>query len=328
MDDVNVSKHITKIYMVLDLKDYSVSYLDDVPEGGWTYEHKTEKLVLRYIPAGSFVMGSPENELGRRNDEKQHKVTLTRPFYIGVFQLTERQYELITGKKVRIKKKNHDLFFLDINPEDFYDHPMGRISYHMIRGFSAGSNWPEGEEVDKDSFLGTLREKTGLNFDLPTEAQWEYACRAGTTTAWNNGTDITDDMYCDNLDKLARYNNFWKMDKLLGRSSQWEDPEPPVPVGSFPPNAWGLYDMQRNIGEWCRDWYGAYCNASVSDPKGATSGTGRVIRGGGWYDRAQQCRSAARFKKDPNYDRFSEPMHVDPFYIMCISYGLRLVLVQ
>jgi formylglycine-generating enzyme required for sulfatase activity len=282
-----------KTYMVLDLKDYSVSYLADVPDDGWTEEYKTEKLVLRYIPAGSFVMGSPWNEVGREDNETQHIVTLTRPFYIGVFQCTQKQYKLIT----------------DDDPSYFKGetHPVDRVSYETLRGKEKGAQWPDNNSVDDDSFFGILRAKAGFEFDLPTEAQWEYACRAGTTTAWNNGLHIIDTEKDFKLDELGRYSCNG------GFSDEYhEDPVGHAEVGSFWPNAWGLYDMHGNVREWCLDWY-EYPNVEVTDPKGAESGEFRVFRGGGWDDRAGICRSACRGYCGPCARRY---------------FGFRVVLVQ
>ena len=280
-------------YMVLDLKDYSVSYLDDVPDGGWTDKYKTTKLVLRSIPAGTFVMGSPESELAREKDEIQHKVTLTKPFYMGVFQVTQKQYELITGDNPSWTKGEM--------------RPMEVVSYEDIRGKEKGAQWPDNDLVDEDSFFGIFRVKSGLGFDLPTEAQWEYACRAGTKTAWNTGKDITDTEKDPELDKLGRYkyNGSWiGPNEAIGQAE----------VGSYLPNAWGFYDMHGNVQEWCLDWYGEYSNDEATDPKGPKSGEFRVLRGGCWNSDANYCRSAFRFY---NYPRYAGSSY----------YGFRVVLV-
>ena len=269
-------------YLVLDLQDYSVSYLEDVPKGGWKNKHKTEKLVLRYVPSGSFMMGSLGNELGRYDNETQHKVTLTSPFYIGVFQVTQKQYKLIKGK-------NPSLFKGPMRPVD-------GVSYEDIRGKRKGAQWPENNLVDKNSFFGILRAKTKLAFDLPTEAQWEYACRAGTTTAWNNGADITDKEKDPELDKLGRYLRNGAVSIKDGTSAH-------AIVGSYQPNVWGLYDMHGNVREWCLDWYDECLYNEETDPKGPESGEYRVIRNGGWPDDAYFCRSASRFRLPPDTDR-------------------------
>ena len=147
----------------------------------------------------------------------------------------------------------------------------------------------------------------GLTFDLPTEAQWEFACRAGTTTAWNNGTDITDTTTDLELNTLGRYKNN-QTDGKGGYSQH-------TTVGSYLPNAWGLYDMHGNVSEWCLDWYVADITSYTTDPTGPDTGTYRLLRGGSWYSYAKNCRSAYRdyFKpglRDVNY------------------YGFRIVLVQ
>ncbi len=290
-----MTNDVLKTYMILDLNDYSVSYLDDVPSCGWTDEYKTEKLVLRYIPAGSFVMGSPEDELGRRDDEKQHKVTLAKPFYMGIFQVTQKQYELITG----------------MNPACYKGEmrPVEYVSYYMLRGREKGSRWPENNLVDEYSFLGILRAKAGLEFDLPTEAQWEYACRAGTNTAWNNGTNSTNAEKDPELDKLGRYRFNGgvcnESDELIGHSA----------VGSYLPNAWGLYDMHGNVWELCLDWYGEYTNDEARDYKGAQSDCLCVLRGGSWLNFSYVCRSAYR-------NNYCDPVNA------YLNNGFRVALVQ
>ncbi len=262
-------------YMVVDMEggaeaaNWPVRYLSKEPAGGWPDEYKTTKLVLRRIEAGTFTMGSPMDELGRLDNEMQHEVTLTKPFYLGVFEVTQAQWELAMGS----------------NPSAYpgATRPVEQVSYNMIRGSSAGAGWPGSSAVDERCFLGVLRSKTGIDFDLPTEAQWEYACRAGTTTALNSGKNLTDEYECPNMAEVGRYcyNG--------GESSQH------TTVGSYRPNAWGLYDMHGNVWEWCLDWYAlSLGTAAETDPKGSPSGSSRVGRGGSWYDYAEYCRSAYR----------------------------------
>ena len=261
-----------KEYLVLDLSDYSVSFLYDEPRYGWTDEYKTTKLVLRYIPKGSFIMGSPENQIGHCADEEQHKVILTTPFYIGVFEVTQKQYELISGE----------------NPSKYKGdmRPVESVSYNMLRGKFKGSKWPRNNEVDSDSFLGKLRALSRLEFDLPTEAQWEYACRAGTTTALNSGKELTSWDECPNMSELGRY----AKNRDDGKGGYGEH----TVVGLYKPNAWGLYDMHGNVWEWVLDWIKYYPNETQIDPKGADNSHARLLRGGGWHYTAAACSSTYR----------------------------------
>ena len=206
----------------------------------WTDEYKTTKLVLRKVEAGSFTMGSPTNELGRSDGETRHHVTIRKPFYMGVFEVTQKQWELATGARPS--------FFT--NAAAWATRPVESVTYLDIRGTSRGTNWPASARVDAGSFLGILRAKTGLDFDLPTEAQWEYACRAGTTTALNSGKDLTAEDACPNLAELARYSR----NGGNPSTSSSDASAGTAKVGSYLPNAWGFYDMHGNVTEWCLDW--------------------------------------------------------------------------
>ncbi len=275
-------------YMVIDLSGgtnamkYTISYLDAVPSGGWTDEHKMNNLVLRYIPAGMFTMGSPTGELGRSSDETQHEVMLTKGFWMGVFEVTVKQYELVTGTRGEYSSYSAG----DAGP-------VNRVSYDTIRGGLLGANWPSSSVVDAGSFMGRIRAITGVDaFDLPTEAQWEYACRAGTTTALNSGNNLTNTYSDANLNELGWYQ---------AHNQNWRTSI----VGLCLPNAWGLYDMHGNVAEWCLDWAGSYESSIVTNPVGPISGSARRLRGGA-YSRcfqAYQCRSAAR-ASDRSYQRY------------------------
>ena len=289
--DLTVVSGRPPLYMVIDLSggaeagSYPVLSLESVPQGGWTDEYKTTKLVLRRILPGTFTMGSPTTELGHdwtgSGRETLHQVTLTEPFYIGVFEVTQRQWELVMGSNPSARKGN--------------GRPVESVSYNDIRGSNLGARWPADDQVDVTSFMGKLREKALLTFDLPTEAQWEYACRAGTQTALNSGKDLTNTQTCPNMDEVGCYGG--TSGSACGGYSNGPDT-----VGSYLPNAWGLYDMHGNVAEWCRDWCNlSMPNASVVDPAGPTSsGWGRNLRGGSWdlSDRpsgyAAGCRSAHR----------------------------------
>jgi formylglycine-generating enzyme required for sulfatase activity len=267
-------------YMVVDLSEgpaastYPVSYLDAVPAGGWTDEYKTTKLVLRKIPEGSFTMGSPTNELGRWDDEAQHSVTLTKDMYMGVFEVTQKQWERVMG--------DWPSYFNNASYRD--SRPVEQRSWNDIRG----GTWPGGQP-GAGTFMQRISARTGLAFDLPTESQWEYACRAGTTTALNSGKNLTTTTNCPNMAEVGRY---W-YNGGSGYSSGGDTNGGSAKVGSYLANAWGLYDMHGNVWEWCLDWYGPYPGA-VSDPAGAASGSNRVLRGGSWNVYAGSCRSANR----------------------------------
>ena len=245
-------------YLVIDLsagkdaKLYPVSYLYSLPTGGWTDEYKTTKLVLRCIKSGSFKMNG------------SYDVTLTKPYYMGVFEVTQKQYELVTGNK----------------PSEFSGDtlPVEQVSWNAIRGDSGTHNWPEVKTVDANSFMGRLRARTGLTFDLPTEAQWEYACRAGTTTTYYWG-DSMNGAYA------------WYSENSSGETHS---------VGTRKANAWGLYDMSGNIFELCLDWYGNLSSGSA--PVGSSSGSTRVVRGGCWCYGVSCCSSSYRIGSSPSYD--------------------------
>ena len=278
-------------YMVINLSggpsasSYPVSHLDAVPAGGWSDQYKTTKLVLLRIPGGTFTIGSPEGELGRWLDETQHSVTLTKDFYIGVFEVTQKQWERVMG--------NWPSYCTNVAYRD--SRPVEKVVYSDIRGTVAGTNWPANGNVDADSFMGKLRAKTGQAFDLPTEAQWEYACRAGTTTALNSGDNLTNTSVDARMAEVGRYyyNGGFEYN-LDGDTSVMS-----AKVGSFLPNTLGLYDMHGNVWEWCLDWYGTY-SEPVIDPPGRASGSNRVRRGGGWSDNAMSCRSAGRGVYNPD----------------------------
>ena len=213
-----------------------------------------------WIAPGEFVMGSPASERERGNDEGQHRVRLSRGFYLGVYEVTQRQWQAVMGS----------------NPSRFkgQDLPVEMVSWN-----------------DAVEFCRKLSSKEGVEYRLPTEAEWEYACRAGTQTAFCYGNDL--DASRANFDGNYPYGN--------GRKG--EDRETTVRVGSFQANAWGLYDTHGNVDEWCQDWYGPYSSKSATDPLGPASGDFRVIRGGSWYGFAVDCRSADRLGDTADYRR-------------------------
>lgn len=298
------------LYVVVDLEDgttaanYPISELSAAPSGGWTDEYKTNKLVLRRIANGVYTMGSPSGEVGHDSDEDQHQVTISKPFYMGVFEVTQKQYELVMGS-------NPSYYKGDARPVEY-------VSYNAIRGSSEGAKWPSANSVDSTSFMGKIRARTGLTFDLPKEAQWEYACRAGTTTALNNGANLTNQYSDVNMNLVGRYgcNNGYHGGIVDGKGGYNNNH---TTVGSYKANNWGLSDMHGNVWEWCLDWYvsrgtSGFDSGAVTDPKGAASGSYRVVRGGSWLTDAYYCRSAYRHDIYP-----SGESHTIGFRLCCTA---------
>ncbi len=248
-------------YLAFNLTDNTAAYSDAPPVGGWTNDlYRTTQMVFRKIPAGTFTMGNASDQSGY---ETRHTVMLTKDFYLGIFEVTQKQWEEVRGTKPS--------FFTGDTL------PVERVYYSDIRGNNDGKNWPASNAVDFESFMGHLRPKSPVvgAADLPTEAQWEYACRAGTTGD-----------YAGPLDALAWYaaNNTPNSTKM---------------VGSKQPNPWGLYDMHGNVWEVCLDWYGPMGALGQVDPPGP-GGSGsslplRVMRGGAYNEPAENLRSAARW---------------------------------
>jgi len=211
------------------------------------------KLEMVLIPAGDFMMGSPESDGPANSDEKpQHRVRITRPFYLGKYLVTQEQWQETMGS----------------NPSIVHgpNKPADNVSWE-----------------DCQQFCDALNKKPhpGGKFMLPTEAQWEYACRAGSTTSFCFGNDETE---------LKEYAWYFENSHLQSH-----------PIGTIRPNVWGLYDMHGNVCEWCQDWYGRdyYANSPTDDPTGPAAGSERTFRGGGWDHSARSCRSVHRSYGDP-----------------------------
>lgn len=291
----------TTDYMVVDLSggtnavSYPVSYMANIPIGGWSDEYKTTKMVFRRIPAGTFMMGAPTNELGYASTETQHQVTLTQPFYIGVFEVTQKQWERVMG--------TWPSYFTNASCRD--TRPVEYVSDCQIRENindyeDPAVDWPNNSTVNSNSFMGRMRAKTGKAFDLPTESQWEYAGRAGTTTALNSGKDLTSRFQCPNVAEVGR--SWYNGPNTYGYTQSVDTFGGTAKVGSYLPNAWGLYDIHGNVREWCLDWYGTY-PGTVSDPVGALTGSFRVTRGGSWfYGGDYHCRVGSRLTDVPGYN--------------------------
>ncbi len=225
-------------------------------------KYATTHLVLRRIPAGTRKVGNPLRDY-----------TITTPFYISVFETTQKQYELMGG--------NRSGAFFTIEG-DF--RPMEKVTYDVLRGTTLGASWPDSAEVDQGSVIGNLRAMTGNNsFDLPTEWQWEYACRAGNTLAFNNNTSTQAGMFLVGrcMENGGQLYDGTKYIVFSGGITNGT-----MRVGGYAPNAWGLYDMHGNVAELCRDWYVTNATAFVSDTQNATvaqSDGNRVLRNNGWW---------------------------------------------
>jgi formylglycine-generating enzyme required for sulfatase activity len=222
-----------------------------VPVPGET--RTVDGIEFQWCPPGTFTMGSPSNEEFRSSDEVQHVVTISRGFWLGKYEVTQAQWEAV----------------MDSNPSKFDgdERPVELVSWN-----------------DAQEFIDALNGAKGVAapYRLPTESEWEYACRAGTTARFYWGDDPSD----DDIDDYAWY----------GSNSGLASHD----VGTKLPNAWGLHDMSGNVYEWCQDWYGAYPAGPVTNPQGPGSGGTRTFRGGGWSLPARTCRSAGRHSTEPD----------------------------
>jgi formylglycine-generating enzyme required for sulfatase activity len=243
----------------------------------WTCVHDDENtppklftndvgMVFVWIPPGTFTMGCSRHELGHRPlFEAQHKVTLTKGFYMGKHLVTQEQWIKIMGK----------------NPSTFTGEkglPVDGVSWN-----------------DCQDFIKRLRRVDKRSYRLPTEAEWEYSCRAGTTTPFCSGNTITTDQA--NYDGNGIYEPLSLRGQGLGKKGEFR--KKTTPVGRFPPNAWGLHDMHGNLCQWCQDWFGEYSPKDAVDPLGPKKGEERTLRGGCWRDDPIFLRSAFRLACEP-----------------------------
>jgi formylglycine-generating enzyme required for sulfatase activity len=239
---------------------------------------------LVYIPPGKFLMGSPRSEQEQYKkdsrlggdwaaQEIQHEVAITKGFYMSVYAVTQEEYEIVTGK----------------NPSWFSATGGGKenVAGLNTRRFPVDTvSWSDATE-----FCRKLSQKEAKTYRLPTEAEWEYACRAGTKTAFSFGDTISTDQ--------ANYNG----NAVFGNGQKGVYRERPMPVGSFPANAFGLYDMHGNVNQWCQDWYdyNYYRKSPRNDPVNETGSEMRVLRSGSWGSYPGVCRSANRSGSTPDY---------------------------
>jgi formylglycine-generating enzyme required for sulfatase activity len=282
------------------------------------------------IPAGEFMMGSGKSaaEIARLFDSKaedyedehpQHRVKITKSFQIGVFEVTVgqfRQFVEATGYQTEAEKDGEGGYGWNETTEKF----EGRDPNYNWKntGFSQTDEHPVANVTWNDAvaFCKWLSRKEGKTYRLPTEAEWEYACRGGTTSLYQNGDDPNGLVAVGNIaDQTAKdkWTNYQTFDYLSVRDNSVFS----SPVGSFRSNAFGLYDMHGNVWEWCQDWYGKdyYGKSPISDPSGPSSGSSRVLRGGSWISLAQNSRSAVRYRDSPD-DRNS----LNGFRVVCELY--------
>jgi formylglycine-generating enzyme len=235
---------------------------------------------LAVIPPGKFLMGSPVDEAERDTDEAQHEIVMTKPFYMGVYEVTQREYERVMGKNPSIYNQKNG---------GSQEHPVEQVLW--------------GEAVEFCKKLSDLAEEkqAGRVYRLPTEAEWEYACRAGTQTVFHFGNRLSSTQ--------ANFNGHFPH----GGGDEGPYLQQTAKVGSYQPNRFGLYDMHGNVAEWCSDWYDPdyYSHSAKEDPHGPAKGivpTGfgdfyHVVRGGSWLDEGRACRAAYRFRFMPS-DRY------------------------
>jgi formylglycine-generating enzyme required for sulfatase activity len=239
------------------------------------YVTNTIGMKFVWIRPGAFTMGSPKQEEGRNELEVQHSVELTKGFYLGVYPVTQEQWHAVMANQYVRPEEGYDI----VNPSRFQGALRGEKNLPVET-----ISWN-----DCQAFIKKLRakEKDKQPYRLPTEAEWEYACRAGTTTPFYFGETIS-----------TAQANFAGEIGGNGKKSTYR--KKTTPVGTFPPNAWGLYDMHGNVAQWCQDRFGQYPKQGAVNPQGGTEGGSRVLRGGSWEDGPGRCRSACRAWTSPD----------------------------
>jgi len=244
-----------------DINCFPLTWASDWGEdnyGLWmAFTFKKIRYALRWIKPGRFMMGSPEDELERYKDESQHEVILTQGFWLGETTCAQELWKAVMGKNPSFIKGTQK--------------PVGNVSWDDCMAFIKEIN----------------QRMPGLNLRLPTEAEWEYACRAGTQTPFSFGDNNNADLVNSSDDHLH---------VVESKGKVWGEP---VEVGSLPCNQWGLYEMHGNVYEWCSDWYGEYQAETIINPVGPENGEERLLRGGCWVSPGRHLRSAARATSAP-----------------------------
>ena len=225
----------------------------DISAGGKPFTIADLSMEMLWVKPGTFEMGSPSSEKDRDDDETPHAVTLTQGFYLGKHEVTQAQWEKVMGS----------------NPSHFKggDRPVEKVSWTDVTSFC-------NKLTASERTAGRL--PAGMTYQLPTEAQWEYACRGGTKTPFSFGDELTSDQA-----------------NIRG------GPRETTNVGQYAANPWGFHDMHGNVWEWCADRYGIYPTVAATDPVGPADGSSRVARGGSWSRTALSARSANRFRFEP-----------------------------
>jgi uncharacterized protein (TIGR02996 family) len=248
------------------------------------------------IPAGSFLMGSPEEEKDRDPDETQHPVTITAPFYLGAGPVSVREFRTFM-EDTGYQTEGELGLAIGWNQEEGRWERSGDYSWR-------NPGWTQSPDepvvclswADAVMFVAWLSAKDNRTYRLPTEAEWEWACRAGSNTPWFFGTTLTPAQA--NIGPRTSTGSARRL-SVVGQTT--------IP-GRYPANAFGLYDMHGNVWEWCSDWYGYgfYSQSRKRDPAGPEHGNGRVLRGGSWYNQARDCRCALRRCGHPSFSRYQD----------------------
>lgn len=248
-------------------------------------------LTLVNIPSGTFTMGSPTTEVNHGSDEVEHQVTLSA-FRMSKYEITNAQYAAFLNTK---NIGGTGLYAAGAYPTKTLIYASSGSYYWGLE--YTGSQWVpvagyENHPVINVTWYGATVFATYAGGTLPTEAQWEYACRGNTTTPFNTGACLSN----------AQDNYSWAYPYNTCTNTITTYPGKTQAVGSYTANAYGLHDMHGNVMEWCSDWYGVYPTTAQTNPTGATTGTMRVIRGGSWGAHARHCRSAYRYGNSPHYN--------------------------
>ena len=272
---VNIQKENIQQPMKCEFTTNQVNFIAEVPANQPKVLTNSIDMKLVLIPKGTFMMGSPPDEKGSDPDERRHEVTISRDYHLGMHEVTQAQYKKIMGKNPShfqgdAVAERHPETNRVVKEVDSANHPVERVS------------WEDAVEFCQRLSALPEEKKAGRVYRLPTEAEWEYACRAGTKTAYSFGSQL-------NGTQANCNGNF-----PYGTDKKGPYLEKTTSVGKYPANAWGLYDMHGNVWEWCAECHDEYPKGSATDPRGPEDGSDRVVRGGSWFSVAVSCRSANR----------------------------------